>query len=137
MSDLTCECIPTQAFEHHRSSKTNIPLDAPLFAFEMVDSSWSPMRCSWIVERWNEIWHEEGCSSDMGHGFHIGGTMHLLLLGVNPWIVMVQGCWSSQAFLGYWQRCKKILSLFIGFSFQSCESILTTMSTKNCLMGKQ
>jgi len=33
-----------------------------------------------------------------GHGFHIGGTTHLLLLGVNPWIVMVQGHWSSKRF---------------------------------------
>jgi len=51
---------------------------------------------------------------------------------------MVQGHWSSQAFLGYWRKCEEILSLFIGFSFQSHESILSTMSMfKNRLLGKE
>jgi len=84
------------------------------------------------------VWHKECLSSAKGHGFQIGGIMHLLLLGVNLWIVMVQGHWSSQQFLSYWQKCEEILSLFPGFSFQSCESILSIMSTfKNSLSGKQ
>ena len=137
MSNSTCKCSPTRAFKHHRSSNTNLPPDAPLFAFETANGSWSPLKHAWFTDRCNEIWHNEGCPSAMGHGFHIGRTTHLLLLGIDPWFIMVQGRWSSQAFLGYWRRCEEILSLFIGFSFQSRESILTTMSTfKNCLTSQ-
>ena len=83
------------------------------------------MRHDWFLARCNKVWAKDGLSSIKGHGFRIGGTTHLLL-GVNPWVVMVQGRWSSQAFLGYWCKCKEIL-LFVSFSFQSHDSILTTM----------
>ena len=116
---------------------TILPPDAPLFAFKTADGSWSPLKQSWFFNHCNKIWCEEGLSSIKGHGFCIGRTRHLLLIGVDPWIMMVQGHWSSQAFLSYWWKCEEILSLFIGFSFQSRDSILTTMSTfKNCLTGK-
>src|SRR5882724_5578690 len=111
------------------ATNTNIPTYAPLFAFKTARNSWSPMKYMWFLDRCNEIWHEEGISSALGHGFLIGGTTHLLLFGVDPWIMMVQGCWMSQSFLSYWGKCKEILCLLIGFSFQSHNSILTTMST--------
>jgi len=137
ISDSTCDCSTTWAFKHHMATNIDIPPNAPLFAFEMADKSWSPMKRNWFMDHCNEVWLEEGLSSAKGHGFHIGGTTHLLLLSMDPWIVMAQGQWSSQSFLGYWQKCKEILSLFIGFSFQSCKSILTTMSShKNHLTGK-
>jgi len=63
--------------------------------------------------------------------YMIHDMAHLLLLGVDSWIVIVQGPLELPGFLDYWQRCKVILSWFIGFSFQSCESILSTMSTFN------
>jgi len=85
------------------------------------------MKHTWFLNRCNAIWEKDGLSSAKGHGFHIGGTMHLLLLGVDPWIVMVQGHWSSQSFLTYWHKCEDILCFFTGFSFQSHESILSTM----------
>ena len=136
MFDSTCECSAINTFEHHLTSNTTIPINAPLFAFETTDKSWSPMRRSWFIDSCDEIWHEEGLSSVKGHGFQIGSTVHLLLLGVDPWIVMMQGRWSSQAFLGYWRKCEEILSLFIGSSFQSHDSILSTMSTfRNRLTG--
>src|SRR5882724_661837 len=34
LSNSTCQCSPTLAFEHHISSNTNLPSDAPLFSFE-------------------------------------------------------------------------------------------------------
>jgi len=131
MSNSTCECSTISAFEHHLLSNTNIPNSSPLFAFETADGSWAPMIRTWFLECCNEVWEKEGLSSVKGHSFCIGGTTHLLLLGVDPWMVMEQGRWSSQSFLGYWWCCEEILVLFIGFSFQSHESILTTMSTLN------
>jgi len=128
MSDSACDCSTITAFKHHLSSNTLIPVTASLFAFEMLEGSWALMKRSWFLDQCNEVWAKEGLTSIKGHGFRIGGTTHLLLLGVNPWVVMAQGQWSSQSFLGYWHRCEEILGLFIGFSFQSHHSILTTMS---------
>jgi len=91
MSDSTCECSAINALEHHLTSNTTILINAPLFAFETADNSWSPMKQSWFIDRCDEIWREEGLSSVKGHGFRIGGTTHLLLLGVDPWIIMMQG----------------------------------------------
>jgi len=129
MSNSTCECSTISAFEHHLLSNTNIPNSSPLFAFETADGSWAPMKRMWFLDWCNEVWEKEGLSLVKGHGFHIGGTTHLLLLGVNPWVVMAQDHWSSQSFLRYWQCCEEILALFISFSLQSHESILSTIST--------
>jgi len=46
----------------------------------------------------------------------IGGCTEMLLKGVHPNIVMVQGRWKSQAFLEYWHRIDVILPLFLGFT---------------------
>src|SRR5882724_10374057 len=53
------------------------------------------MRCSWFLMQCDGIWAQEGLVLIKGHGFRISGTTHLLLLGVNVWVVMVQGRWSS------------------------------------------
>ena len=138
MTDTSCNSSPVTAFDHHLSSNSAIPPDAPLFAFETGPTSWSPMTRTLFLNRCDEIWSHEGLSSVKGHGFRIGGTTHLLLLGVDPWIVMVQGRWSSQAFLGYWRKCEEILPMFIGFSFQSHDSILSSMSSfKNKLLNRK
>ena len=128
MSDSTCNCSTITAFEHHLSSNSLIPVTAPIFAFKMSDGSWALMKRTWFLDQCNKVWAKEGLTSVKGHSFHIGGTTHLLLR-VNLWVVMAQGQWSLQSFLGYWFQCKEILVLFIGFSFQSHELILSTMST--------
>jgi len=134
--DLTCPCSPTASFKHHLIYNSDIPPHAPLFTYETGDGMWSPMKHVWFLRRCNEIWEKDRLSVAKGHSFQIGGTTHLLLLGVDPWIVMVQGRWSSQDFLTYWHCCEEVLSLFIGFSFQSHESILATMKTfKSWLTG--
>jgi len=137
MTDTGCNCSPITTFEHHLASNAAVPSSAPMFAFETGEDTWSPMRHSWFLARCNEIWALEGLVSIKGHGFRIGGTTHLLLLGVDPWVVMVQGRWTSQSFLSYWRKCEEILPLFIGFSLCSHDSILSTMRTfKNRLLNK-
>jgi len=127
IADSTCQCSPTTTLEHHLMSNSTIPTNALLFAFETGTDLWSLMSQTWFLWHCNGVWEKHGLSSVQGHGFHIGGTTHLLLLGVDPWVVMVQGRWSSQSFLTYRRKCREILSLFIGFSFQSQESVLSTM----------
>jgi len=128
ITDSTCSCSATSALEHHLSSNTSIPETAPLFTFELADGQWAPMKCTWFLARCNAVWEKDGLSSIKGHSFHISGTTHLLLLGIDPWIVMVQSQWTSQSFLSYWHKCEDILCLFIGFSFQSHDWILSTMN---------
>ena len=113
MTDTWCNCSPTSAFKYHLVSNLAIPDSAPLFAFENGVGTWSPMKCGWFLACCSEIWEWEGLSLVKGHSFRIGGTMHLIFLGVDPWIVMVQG--SSQSFLSYWCKCEEILLLFISF----------------------
>jgi len=96
--------------------------------FETAGRHWSPLKRVWFLSRCNDIWEKDSLYSIKGHGFCIGGMTHLLLLGVDPWVIMVQGHWSSQSFLTYWHHCEEVLCLFISFSFQSHESILSMMS---------
>ena len=116
VSDLTCTCSTYAALNHHLLANAKVLPDAPLFAFEAADGSWAPMKYAWFLERYNEVWTCEGLRSRKGHGFRIGRTTHLLLLGIDPWVVMVQGQWSSQVFLGYWRQCEEILLPFMGFA---------------------
>jgi len=137
LTDTLCNCSLTFMLDHHLKSNAGIPSSAPLFMFETGDSMCAPMKCAWFLARCNTIWSCEGFVSINGHGFWIGGTTHLLLLGVDPWVVMVQGRWSSQLFLGYWCKCEEILPMFISFALHSHESILNTMSSfKNKLLAK-
>ena len=64
-----------------------------------------------------------------GHSFRIGGTTHLLLIGVDPFVVMVQGRWKSLAFLEYWWNFEEIIPTMIGLSLDTRSSILSNMLT--------
>ncbi|KAG1855606.1 hypothetical protein F4604DRAFT_1932255 [Suillus subluteus] len=58
----------------------------------------------WFLNRCNEIWVAAGHATMPGHTFCIGGATELLLEGVPPDVVAVQGCWKSCAFLDYWRQ---------------------------------
>ena len=91
-----------------------------------------------------QLWHTSEITSDLCHLVSIinpcgraitrpqlphWGTTHLLLMGVDPFIVMVQGWWKSAAFLDYWHLCEEIIPTFIGFSHTSKASILSSMAS--------
>jgi len=86
------------------------------------------MKKVWFLARCNEIWSSCSLQALDGHSYHLGGTTHLLLKGVDPFIVMVQGQWKSTDFLEYWQLCEEITPTFIGFSLSSKSSILSNDS---------
>ena len=56
--------------------------------------------------------------------------MHLLVLGIDPFIVMVQGRWKSNTFLEYWRHCEDILPNMIGLALnlQCHSSFLSNMA---------
>ena len=86
------------------------------------------MQKEWFLTRCCQTWSPCFPLPITGHLFCISSTTHLLLLSVDPFIVVVQGHWSSNAFLAYWWNCQEIIPLFIGFSLDSQSSILMTMS---------
>ncbi|KAG2756260.1 hypothetical protein P692DRAFT_20715949 [Suillus brevipes Sb2] len=115
---------PHAALFLHLSASTNIPSHAPLFAFETADNCWSPMTKPWFLQRCNDVWVAAGHPHMPGHAFRIGGATELLLEGVPPDIVAVQGRWKSRAFLDYWRKIETILPLFISTAITSPTAIL-------------
>ena len=63
-----------------------------------------------------------------GHSFQIGGMTHHLVSGVDPWVVMIIGHWSLNAFLLYWCRVEEILPNFISEVYDSVELLTSCMS---------
>ncbi|KAJ7750779.1 hypothetical protein B0H16DRAFT_1318402, partial [Mycena metata] len=113
---------PVAALEHHFVLNSAVPDSAPLFAYATRDG-WAHLTRGDFMERCNEIWLAAGMGAINGHGFRIGGTTHLLLCGVDPWVIMKQGRWTSSAFLLYWRNIEEILPLFIGDSLDTFASL--------------
>src|ERR1700722_12702289 len=107
---------PLVALKHHLRCNMDVPAAAPFFSYRTNTGSWSPMTRTWFLTRCNQIWAAAGLPEMSGHSFRIGGATHLLLSGVSPDIVAVQGRWLSRAFLEYWRRIESFLPLFISTS---------------------
>ena len=108
-----CPCSMDWAFQNHWMVNSHVLPTEHLFAFETATGDYAPMHRSWFLDRCNEVWLGKGLSMLSGHIFRIGGTTHLLLLGVDHFIVMAQGCWRSSAFLDYWRLCEEIIPTFV------------------------
>ncbi|KIK78179.1 hypothetical protein PAXRUDRAFT_164683 [Paxillus rubicundulus Ve08.2h10] len=87
----------------------------PLFSFK-TPSGWEPLTKTSFISHCNNVWVQNSFPSMPRHAFCIRGTTELLLQGVNPDIIAVQGRWTSQAFLDYWRQVESILPLFISSS---------------------
>ncbi|KAF9049601.1 hypothetical protein BDZ89DRAFT_1242709 [Hymenopellis radicata] len=121
------EINAVSALENHLSINTPVP-DSPLFWYKDSDGRRMRLDKDIFMTRCNGIWALEELEAALGHSFRIGGTTHLLLLGVEPWIVMKQGRWSSKAFLLYWRKVEEILPLFIGDSMDKMSSIKASLA---------
>ena len=127
-TDSGCPCSAQWAFLNHLTVNSHAPEAAHIFTFETETGNFEPMHRVWFMDRCNEIWAHSSLPPLTGHSFRIGGTTHLLLLGVDPFIVMAQGRWRFAAFLDYWQLCEEIIPTFTGFSLHSKSSLLSTMA---------
>lgn len=114
VDDLT---NPVTALDHHLSANSNVPMTAPLFAYETADGGWAPLTRPWFLARCNQVWRGAGLLELTGHCFRIGGASELLLRGIPPDVVAMQGHWKSRAFLDYWRKIESILPLFVTSSF--------------------
>ncbi|KAK6967056.1 DNA breaking-rejoining enzyme [Favolaschia claudopus] len=126
-TETSDEVDAVAALEHHLVVNSSVPDSAPLFAYA-TRSGWSHLTRTDFITRCNQIWLDAGMAGLNGHGFRIGGTTHLLLHGVDPWVVMKQGRWSSAAFLVYWRNVEEILPLFIGDSLDTFKSLKESVS---------
>jgi hypothetical protein len=119
LTDINNPTKPVAALRHHRAANVNVPKGAPLFTYETSDGGWEPLtKHSWLA-RCNEVWVAAGFRPLLSHAFRIGGCTEMLLRGINPDIVCVQGRWKSKAFLEYWRKIQSVLPLFISQSFLS------------------
>jgi len=135
-TDSGCAHSAVPAFNNHWLVNSHVPPSAHIFAFETADGNHAPMRRLWFLSRCNEIWAKDGLATLSGHSFGIGGTTHLLLMGVDPFIIMAQGSWHSLTFLNYWRLCEEILPTFIGFSLSSKSSLVSNMAVfKSCILN--
>jgi hypothetical protein len=128
ITDIDDPTKPVAALRHHRAANVNVPKGAPLFTYETSDGGWEPLtKHSWLV-RCNEVWVAAGFRPLLSHAFCIGSCTEMLLRGINPDIVCVQGRWKSKAFLKYWRKIQSVLPLFISQSFLSARSALLNSS---------
>lgn len=107
------DACAVEALQHHLAVNRSVPGTAPLFGWTTADGGWAPLTRSWFLKRCAEIWTAHGLDVVPGHSFRIGGTTDLLLRGVEPGVVALQGRWSSGAFLKYWRQVEVILPMFL------------------------
>ena len=68
-TESSCECSAVAALLTHLQTNSSIPSSAPIFAFETLNGSFSPMRHSWFLACCNEIWQCENHTRLLGHAF--------------------------------------------------------------------
>ncbi|KAF8418381.1 DNA breaking-rejoining enzyme [Boletus edulis BED1] len=129
---------PLSALISHEHINNNLPAHAPLFAYRS-GAGWSPLTKINFIAWCNDIWASLGLPRMPGHAFRIGGTTEMLLEGINPDIIAVQGRWSSRAFLEYWRRIETVLPLFISSStdtarLQTLDSIMSGFAKRHTLL---
>lgn len=118
---------PLAALQNHLRINNGLPHSAPLFAYRTQEGCRTLDKETFLA-RCSQIWSLDSLDAAGGHSFGIGGTTHLLLLGVEPWVVMKQGRWYSKAFLLYWRKVEEILPLFIGDAMDKCTSLKDSIS---------
>ncbi|PBK63116.1 hypothetical protein ARMSODRAFT_980294 [Armillaria solidipes] len=111
------DLCPVEALRAHLKANTDVPANAPFFAFKTSDSSWAPMTKDWFLKRCRDIWEPLNLDFIHGHSFRPGGATELLLAGVPPETVAKQGRWKSLAFLIYWRKLEDLIPAMITKSY--------------------
>ncbi|KAG2337080.1 hypothetical protein BDR05DRAFT_978613 [Suillus weaverae] len=99
-----------------------------IIASKCAGGGWAAMTRPWFLARCNQIWKEAELPELTGHCFCIGGASELLLRGIPPDIVAMQGRWKSRAFLEYWRKIESILPLFVTSSSMDARIALVYLS---------
>ena len=111
---LTAHCdgdplCPVTAFHNHLNINSALPASSALFAYTSPSGKPKNLLKSEFLKFITGIWSSAMLTHVLGHSFHIGGAVELLLVGVPPEIVAAPGGWTSLAFLLYWRCMDEIL----------------------------
>jgi hypothetical protein len=80
-----------KALSNHLQVNTDLPLDAPFFAYRANDSAWAYPTKDHFLRRCHDIWTSVKLLRIHRHSFCIGGSTELLLAGVPCDVVVALG----------------------------------------------
>jgi len=106
--DILC---PVTALKNHLAVNSSTNCSAPLFTYTTASSQSKILLKHEFLNFCNQIWSSTMLAHVLGHSFHIGSAIELLLAGVPPEIVATTGGWTSLAFLLYWRHMEEILPM--------------------------
>ncbi|KAJ6534290.1 hypothetical protein B0H19DRAFT_1323909 [Mycena capillaripes] len=110
------DLCPVWAFKKHLAVNHSPPPLTPLFAFH-EHNSWRPLTKDHYLRITDTIFKAADLTAVFGHSYRIGGTVELLLAGVEPEVVMKLGGWTSLCFLIYWRRLEQIIPARIAMAW--------------------
>ncbi|KAJ7084922.1 hypothetical protein C8R44DRAFT_894032 [Mycena epipterygia] len=102
------DLCPTWAYKNHLAVNYSPPPLTPLFAFR-EHGTWRPLTKDHFLRTTSAAYNTAQLATVFGHSYRIGGSVELLLAGVEPEIIMKLGGWTSLCFLIYWRRLEQIL----------------------------
>ena len=107
-NDILC---PVTALKNHLSINSSMNQSTSLFAYATTSSQSKILLKHEFLNFCNHIWSSTMLAHVLGHSFHIGGTVELLLADGPPEIVAATGGWTSLAFLLNWCHMEEILPM--------------------------
>ncbi|KIJ96624.1 hypothetical protein K443DRAFT_106940, partial [Laccaria amethystina LaAM-08-1] len=107
-NDILC---PVTALKNHLAVNSSMNHPTSLFAYTTTSHQSKILLKHEFLNFCTHIWSSTMLAHILGHSFHIGGAVELLLAGVPPEIVAATGGWTSLAFLLYWRRMEEILPM--------------------------
>ena len=99
------------ALKNHIAVNASILATFTLFAYTTPSGQPKNMLKHKFLKFITGIWSSAMLTHVLGHSFHIGGAIELLLAGVPPEVITATGGWTSLAFLLYWHQMEKILPM--------------------------
>ena len=104
-------CPVNALFIHLKFTNHSCPFNMPLFSYCSSSGVWIPMVKRTFLDFCDAIWKAAGLEHILEHSFRIGGTVELLLAGVNLDVITAKGGWTSLAFLLHWHHMEEIILL--------------------------
>jgi hypothetical protein len=113
--DLLC---PVWAHDNHARINHSPPPLTPIYAYRSGES-WRVLMKDFFLHSAAVAYKSAGLAHVFGHSYRIGGSVKLLLDGVEPEVIMKLGGWTSLCFLIYWRRLELVLSSRIAKAWDS------------------
>jgi hypothetical protein len=109
---------PVWAHDNHTRINHSPPPLTPIYAYRSGES-WRVLTKDIFLHSAAVAYKRAGLAHVFGHSYRIGGSVKLLLDGVEPEVIMKLGGWTSLCFLIYWRRLELVLSSRIAKAWDS------------------